>query len=191
MRHRLRALALLLLAAAAWSSATGAGAQTTTSVTLRLVAQSAWNGPTRPLEISLSATNDSSLPLTSLAVVLSIWTPARSRSVYDLSLKSDVTTVLLSQPFPQKGVLEPGQTRTFAIREPLSGLGATDNALYPVRLQLLSANTPVGAIRTPMIFLIQHPKVPLNLTWTWVLSDPLQFRPDGTFEPGPIENDIA
>src|SRR5437870_7290663 len=130
MGRRLGALALLLLAATAWSSGTGARAQTAPTVTLRLVGQSVWNGPTRPLDISFSATNDSPLPLTSLAVVLSIWTPARSRSVYDLSLKSDVTTVLLSQPFPQKGVLEPGQTRTLAIREPLSGLGATDNALY-------------------------------------------------------------
>jgi hypothetical protein len=42
-----------------------------------------------------------------------------------------------------------------------------------------------------MVFLTESPRVPLNLAWTWVLSVPLQERPDGVLLPGPIEADIA
>jgi len=182
-------LALLLLTAAA--AAPSASAQTAPTVSLRLLAESTWTGPTRPLVLSFSATNGSTVAVGTLSVVLSIWAPARSRSLYDLSLKEDATTVLLSLPFPLSGTLLPGQTRTFSLRQRLDLLGASDNALYPVKVQLLSADTPVATLRTPMIFLIEPPKVPLNLTWTWVLSDPLQLEPDGSFGPGPIEQDIA
>ena len=78
-----------------------------------------------------------------------------------------------------------------SLRQHLDLLHATDNALYPIKAQLLSADVPVATLRTPMIFLIETPQVPLNLTWTWVLSDPIQLEPDGSFGPGPIELDIA
>ena len=179
---------LLLTAAPVIPSAQG---QTAPAVTLRLLAESTWTGPTRPLVLAFSATNESTVAVGTLSVVLSIWAPTRSRSAYELSLKEDATTVLLSQPFPQSGSLLPGQTRTFALRQHLDLLHATDNALYPIKAQLLSADVPVATLRTPMIFLIETPQVPLNLTWTWVLSDPMQLEPDGSFGPGPIEPDIA
>src|SRR5262249_27472907 len=103
----------------------------------------------------------------------------------------DATTVLLSQPFLQSGTLLPGQTRIFTLRQRLDLLSARDNALYPVKVQLLSADVPVATLRTPMIFLIEPPQVPLNLAWTWVLSDPAQVEPDGSLGAGPIEQDIA
>src|SRR5919198_5788851 len=42
-----------------------------------------------------------------------------------------------------------------------------------------------------MVFLAEHPETPLPLAWTWVLSQPLQFGPDGVFDPGPLEAAIA
>src|SRR5438552_253448 len=181
-------IALLLLTAA---PVIPSQAQTAPVVTLRLLAESTWTGPTRPLVLSFSATNESTTAIETMSVVLSIWAPTRSRSAYELSLKEDATAVLLSQPFPQSGSLLPGQTRTFTLRQRLDLLHASDNALYPIKAQLLSADVPVATLRTPMIFLIETPQVPLNLTWTWVLSDPMQLEPDGSFGPGPIELDIA
>src|SRR5262249_47313203 len=138
------ALSLPLLLLSVAPTMPSAEAQTAPTVMLRLLSETSWTGPTRPLVLSFSATNQSTVAVGTLSVVLSIWAPARSRSVYDLSLKEDATTVLLSQPFPQSGVLLPGQTRTFSLRQRLDLLNASDNALYPVKVQLLSADVPVA-----------------------------------------------
>jgi hypothetical protein len=164
----------------------------TVPVTLRLVDQTPWNGPKRPLVLTFSATNEGTSPLTSLLVALTIEAPARSRSVYDLSLTQDATASLLGAPFVERGALRPGVTRRFTVTERLDALAAFgQDAIYPLRVQLLSEDLLVGTLRTPMIFLTERPKVPLNLTWTWVLDEPIQYLPNGVFHPGPIEADIA
>jgi hypothetical protein len=159
---------------------------------LRLVSQSPWNDASRPLELSVSATNESTSPLESLKVVLIIHAPARSRSVYELSLTSDATSVLLAYPFPQEGVLDPGESREFSITQPLDVLqGLGESVIYPLSVELTSSDVPLATLRSPLIFLVEPPEVPLNLAWTWVLSAPIQFRPDGVFLPGTLEMDIA
>src|SRR5438093_10648578 len=89
--------------------------QTAPAVTLVLRAQSAWNGVDHPLELDFEATNASTTALDQLSVELSVEAPARSRSLYELSLSSDATPPILAFPFPQPGTLRPGQTRTFGI----------------------------------------------------------------------------
>src|SRR2546422_542297 len=81
----------------------------------------------------------------------------------------------------------PGQAQAFITRhEPLDLLvRRNETVIYPLRVELHSLDVPIGELRTPLIFLSERPKVPLNLAWTWVLSDPLQYGPDGTFGPGP------
>jgi hypothetical protein len=185
-----RASALFVLAGVLWSVAPAASAQETPAATLTLVSQSIWNDPTRPLDITVRATNASTRVLGSLSFVLSIGTPATSRSVYELSLHADPTISFISNPFPQSGALQVGESRTFRLRQGLDQVPTTDNGLYPVRIQLLSADLPVGILRTPMVFLVEKPQIPLSLNTTWVLSDPIQYGPDGTFYSGPVETDI-
>src|SRR5207247_2612143 len=82
--------------------------------------------------------------------------------------------------FPQEGVIEPGASRGFTVKQRLIGLPLfTDSGLYPLRVQLLSEERVVATLRTPMIYLIEPPVTPLHLAWTWVLSEPLQLAPDG------------
>jgi hypothetical protein len=77
------------------------------------------------------------------------------------------------------------------VHQPLNGIsGFGDNGVYPLKLQLLSADVPIATLRAPMIFLIELPRVPLNFAWTWCLSAPLAFGPDGTFLPGSLEADV-
>jgi hypothetical protein len=167
-------------------------AQAPPAVTMRVVSQSPWNDGTHPLVLSVRATNESEETLDSLKVVLIIHAPARSRSLYELSLAGDATSVLLAYPFAQEGALEPGQTRTFKVSQALEVLQALgETAIYPLTVELTSVDTPVGTLRSPLIFLAERPEVPLNLAWTWVLSAPIQYRPDGVFLPGPLEADIA
>jgi uncharacterized protein DUF6049 len=185
-------IAFLLVLSGAFE-ATPAQAQGPPSVVMRLLSQSAWTGQRRPLELSFQATNNSSLMLGELSVDVVVLAPARSRSLYQVSLTKDVTSVITGYPFSQRGTLLPGQTQTFAIEQrDLSLLVQRDeSALYPLRVELRSQDVPVGVLRTPMVFLIEHPEVPLNLASTWVLSEPLQYDPNGIFRPGTIEGDIA
>jgi hypothetical protein len=191
MRRSLGALAVSLILTGAWFPSPPALAQEQSTVQIRLVSQSAWNGPRRPLQLSFQATNGGDASLADLSVVLSIEVPARSRSEYALSLRQD-TTLLSASLFPQGGVLLPGQTRTFSVRQTLDVLTLRgESVLYPLKVQLLSRDIPVGALRTPMVFLVEQPKVPLDLQWTWIFSAPLQYRPDGVFLAGALESDVS
>ncbi|HEX2070003.1 MAG TPA: hypothetical protein VHH54_07365, partial [Actinomycetota bacterium] len=137
------------------------------TVTMQLISQSNWTGPGRPLALAIRATNTSDQVMEGLSVVLSIHSPARSRSVYELSLRADATSLLSASLFPQRGVLDPGQTRTFRLRQALGELASRqEDAVYPLKVQLLSGDSPVGELRTPMIFLFERPRVPLRLAWT-------------------------
>lgn len=160
---------------------------------MRLAAQSAWNATDKPLTFAVRVTNDSAATLTDLSVVLQMFSAARSRSVYELSLHADTTSNFFTFSFPQTGELASGGTRTFRVRQNLAGIPALggESALYPLRIDLRSGDETIASVRTPMIFLSEPPKVPLNLAWAWVLSDPLQVGPDGILQPGPVEADIA
>jgi hypothetical protein len=166
--------------------------QTPPAVTMRLISQSPWNDADHSLAIAFEATNESETSLESLKVVLIIHAPARSRSLYELSLTQDATSVLAAYPYPEDGSLEPGESRTFDVVQPLDVLQALgESVIYPLQIQLTSEDAPVGTIRSPLIFLSEHPQVPLNLAWTWVLSAPIEYRPDGVFLNGTLEADIA
>jgi hypothetical protein len=191
MRRFLGALAVPLILTGAWLPSPPALAQDQPTVQMRLVAQSPWNGPRKPLQLTFEATNRGDASLDDLSVVLSIEVPARSRSEFALSLRED-TTLLSASLFSQKGVLPAGRTRMFSLRQTLEVLTLRgESVLYPLKIQLLSRDVPVGALRTPMIFLAERPEVPLDLQWTWVFSAPLQYRPDGVFLPGPSESDVT
>jgi uncharacterized protein DUF6049 len=166
-------------------------AQAEATVSLRLVSESSWTGVNRPLQITVQASNATTAPIGELSVELSIETPAISRSAYEISLTTD-TQLLVAYPFPQTGTLDPGASRTFTIEQPVELLASRGvSALYPLKVELRSQDVTVATLRSPMVFLIERPEVPLNLAWTWVLSEPLQYGPDGTFLPGTIEADIA
>jgi hypothetical protein len=188
----MRALAFSVCAGALCSVSLPAAAQTGPSAVLRLVSQPPSNGPRQPLALTFSATNTSEGPVANLSVELIISLPARNRTAYELSLHSDATGTLFAISFPQAGTLQPGQTRMFSIRQKLDMLTArNESIIYPLSIVLRSQDVQIGILRTPLIFLSEHPKVPLNLAWTWTLWEPLQYGPDGTFEQGPIEADIA
>jgi hypothetical protein len=185
-------LAVSLFGPATLLAAPHALGQEPVTVTLQLLSQSNWNGPGRPLALAIRATNTSDQVMEGLSVVLSIHSPARSRSVYELALREDATSLLSASLFPQRGELNPGQTRTFRLRQALGDLASRqEDAVYPLKVQLLSGDTPVSELRTPMIFLAERPRVPLRLAWTWVLSAPLQYRPDGTFVSTELEQELA
>lgn len=193
MRTRPVLLAVALLAAAMFAGGSRpAAAQDVPLATVSLISQSVWNDPTKPLKITVDVTNRSEAVMDRLSLVLVIHAPARARSIYELSLRADPTPPIFALPFPRRGEILPGEVRRFTLKQPLDVLAARgESALYPVKLQVLSDDTPVAEIRTPLIFLIEEVEVPLDLAWTWELSAPIQYLPNGTFLAGSLEDDVA
>lgn len=72
-----------------------------------------------------------------------------------------------------------------------TGLSTTQSLIYPLKVDLRSGFTSLAAIRTPVIFLVRKPLAPLNLAWTFVLSAPVDFGPDGVFQSTALESAIA
>src|SRR5262245_14874937 len=109
-------------------------AQEAPAAQLRLLSQSAWNGPDRPLKFRFEATNVSGTALGDLSVVITIFAPPVSRTAYSASLAGDATSPIFVYPFAQPGVLLPGQAREYQIKQALdipTARGVT--AIYPLK----------------------------------------------------------
>ena len=189
MRRRILPL-VLLVAVAQWPTPAPAGQEL--GVTLALIEQSPWTGPRVPLRMVVRATNSSPRSLDLLSLALTIRAPARSRSVYELSLRAAATSAIFTYSFSHSGTLDPGQTRDFDLTQGLGPLTArNESALYPLEVELRSNDVPVATLRSPMVFLIEEVKVRLNLSWTWILSAPVSYGPDGRFVGSELEESIA
>ena len=67
------------------------------------------------------------------------------------------------------------------------GIDPEQSGVYPVKLDLRSGIASVAELRTPAIFLVREPEIPLGLSWTFVLAHPIVFAPDGTFTDPSLE----
>jgi hypothetical protein len=163
-------------------------------VTMVLLSQSAWNSATKPLTVKVLVRNGEAVPLTDVALTLTIGFPARSRTTYEESLVGDPTGQLFTTSFFARGSIPARHARVFTIRQPLNAVPgiSPDSLLYPLRVELRAQDVLKATLRTPMILLDPAANFPrFGLGWTFALSDPLQVGPDGIFQPGPIEADIA
>ena len=93
----------------------------------------------------------------------------------------------------QEGSLDPGQTRTFEISFDVLAFGVAPGAslIYPMSVDLRSADVVVAELRTPLLFSFQKPLRPLAFTWLVELAPPIAFAPDGAFADDTMERDIA
>ena len=176
---------------------------------LTLLSQTTWNCPTatedlvpgqttwsclagRELTVRFRAQNLGTVPLDELAVGITLYSRVLSRSAYEASLSTDPSLALEAQTLPREGAIEPGQTRDFEVSMSLDqGIDPDQSGVYPLKVDLRSGITSVAAVRTPAIFLVRDPEIPLGLSWTLVLSHPISFAPDGTFTDPSLEIALA
>lgn len=180
---------LALLAPAAPAAAQEAG-----PVTLTLARQTPWVGPKEPVfQVEVRARNDGDVPLGDLSVALVVSDAVRSRTAFDASLTTDPTLEIAIASRPLLGSLQPGQTRPFAIEIGLRGLADRfgQSLVFPVRVELRSADAPVGVLRSAVVFVYERPGTPLRLSWWWILEHPIAFSPDGRFESTSLERSLA
>ena len=187
------------------SPAPSATAQESPSVLLTLLSQPSWNCPTatadlapgqttwscppgRDLVVRFRAQNLGTTPLDELAIGVTLYSRVLTRSAYEASLASDPSIVIDGGTLPREGPIAPGQTRDFEVSLTLGpGIDTDHSGVYPLKIDLRSGIGSVAALRTPVIFLVREPEIPLGLSWTFVLSHPITFTPDGTFSDPSLE----
>jgi len=162
---------------------------------LRLVHQTPWNDPRHTkLDLTVRAINHTDTPLDSLSIAVIVFTHVGSRSEYELSLRADTGEPVIANTPSESGSIAPGRSRTFQL--PPTHLGDLAqfgvSAIYPMRVDLRSHDQTVATLRSPVIFL-ENPKplVPIDLTWTFVLSAPILYEPDGTFRAAWLQREVA
>jgi hypothetical protein len=165
-------------------------------VRLRLLEQTPWNGPERPmLELRFRATNEGATPLGRLTIGVVLFGRVLSRSAYEASLVADPipAVVVEAETYAREGPLEPGASRVFELAVPIDapGIDATSSGVYPLKVELRVEGTPVAAIRTPVVYLVREPEQPLSLSWTFVLDHPIAFGPDGVFTSTALQDELA
>ena len=213
-RPTMRRLSPLALAIPIWlvfvlGAAVPASAQETPSATLTLLSQTSWNCPNaadlqqpappglscptgRELVIRFRAENTGAAPLDELAIGITLYSRILSRSAYEGSLTTDPAVALKAVTLTREGAIQPGEIRDFEVSIMLdTGLDPDHSGVYPVKVDLRSGVTSVAAIRTPAIFLVREPEIPLTLSWTFVLSHPITFAPNGTFTDPSLETSLA
>jgi hypothetical protein len=181
--RRLAPLVLLVLLALI-PLAPGSSAQEPAPVRLTLLSQTAWNSTSqRVLDLRFRAENLGETPLPELAIGVTLYARVLTRSAYEQSLSTDPLVVIDAETLAREGAIAPGATRDFEVSFALDspGLDPDQSGVYPLKVEVRSGAVPLGAIRTPAIFLVREPEIPLDLTWTFVLHHPISFGPDGTF----------
>ncbi|HET7236004.1 MAG TPA: DUF6049 family protein [Actinomycetota bacterium] len=176
--------------------APGSSAQEPPSVRLTLLSQTPWNttAETEPvLDVRFRAENTGDTELTELSLGVTLYSRVITRSAYEASLVADPLIVIDAETLPREGSLQPGAIRDFEVSFALDspGLDQDQSGVYPLKVDLRSAELSLGALRTPVIFLVREPEVPLALSWTIVLDHPISFGPDGTFVDDSLEVALA
>jgi hypothetical protein len=193
------ALTFLALLGVLLAPAPTVSAQEPAVVRLTLLEQTPWNSAfdetnARELFIRFRAENLGSVSIDDLAIGVTLYGRVLSRTALEESLLADPLLALKAETRPREGTIEPGQTRDFELTFLLdgpAGLDADDSGVYPLKIDLRSGFTSLGAIRTPVVFLVRQPVEPLRLSWTFVLHHPIQFGPGGEFVSNELESALA
>jgi Family of unknown function (DUF6049) len=188
----MRRLLAVVVAVSGALSVTPAGAQEEPAVRIVLVDQSPFATPEDPFEVEVRATNPSAAPYENLSLAVTVWSAARTRSDFAQVLESGPFSALGVKVFPLRGTLGPGATRSFEAEwERLAFLLArAENALYPVTVELRSADARLAEIRSTLVYVVEAPLAPLDVAACFVIDAPVRVRADGALLDTEIEEQI-
>ncbi|MGH2737951.1 MAG: DUF6049 family protein [Actinomycetota bacterium] len=188
----MRRLLALAAAASATLAVAPAAAQEEPAVRLLLVDQTPFATAENPFEVEVRAINPSTTPFEDLSLAVTVWSAARTRSDYAQMLDAGPISPLGIKVFPLRGALAPGATRSFEAEwERLAFLvERTENALYPVTVELRSADARLAEIRSALVFVMDPPLAPLDVAACFVLDAPVRIRADGALLDTEIEEQI-
>jgi hypothetical protein len=186
-------LALLGIVTALALPSPSASAQEEPQVTLSLLSLTPWNSSYDPehgrdVVVRFRAENEGASAVDDLSIGVALYGRAISRSAYEASLTTDPAVIIDAATFGREDTLEPGVPREFEVSLTLdSGIDPDDSGVYPLKVELRSGFTSLAAIRSAVVFLVREPEIPLSLSWTFVLQQPIVLGPDGTFTSTALE----
>jgi uncharacterized protein DUF6049 len=154
----------------------------TPEVTLRLLHQTRWNDPDHTLvKVEVRAANHSDQTLRDLSIFLGVNTATGSRTEYEQSLTQPTGYPIIGNTIVEPGALVPGARVTYKLTQDVTTLANNGGSgIYPMTVELRSHNVPVATLRSPVIFLAKNPPLtPLDLSWSFLLSAPITYGPDG------------
>jgi hypothetical protein len=161
-------------------------------VRLVLLQQTPSATPTGPFQIRVGAVNESPTGYRDLQLTVAVYSAIGSRSEYEQTLTAGSVSPVAARPRAVRGALEPGEGRSFPpIELDLDDL--TVNALHPVTVELRADGgvTPLAVLRTSVVFIATPPEVPLNVSVSFVIDEPIRVRPDGVLLDDSLERTMA
>ncbi|MGH2692149.1 MAG: hypothetical protein ACRDHM_06565, partial [Actinomycetota bacterium] len=184
-----RAVTLLALLAV---MPTTAGAQEEGDVRLVLLQQTPSATPERPFQIRVGALNESPAIYEDLQLTVAVYSATGSRSEYEQTLTTGSVSPQAAETRSVRGSIASGEGRSFPpIELPLTGFAV--NALHPVTVELRADGgvTPLAVLRTSVVFVATTPEVPLNVSVSFVIDQPIRLRPDGVLLDDTLERSLA
>jgi hypothetical protein len=146
------------------------------------------------VDVAITATNTGDTAIEDLSLGLVLAPAVDTRGDYERSMDPAVpVTTLFGVTRPQEGSIAAGKSRTFETAIDLTEFKITrdESHIYPLSIDVRSADVPVAELRTPVLFFFQPPIRPLAFTWTVEMAPPITFGPDGVFADDSIEREVA
>ena len=169
-----------------------AEAQEPEGVRLVLLQQTPSATSDTPFQIRVGAFNDSPTLYEELQLTVAVYSAVGSRSAYEQTLTTGSFSPQAAETRSVQGSLPPGEGRSFQpIELPLTDFSL--NALHPVTVELRAEGgaTPLAILRSSVVFVATAPEVPLNVSVSFVIDEPVRMRPDGVFLDDTLERSLA
>jgi hypothetical protein len=180
------ALSLLsILWAIVWI-APPAHAQGEQDATIRLLKQTAYTTPERPLiSLTIRISNVADVTIPDAVVGWRLGPKVLSRVQYETALAEGPPFAAAADTVFRAGDLEPGEATDVAIKIDTSETGAIedDSGVYPLQIELRSGDSDelTASMTTAVIHIFQDPpQKPVLFSWWTEVSTPIAFGPNGT-----------
>jgi len=166
-----------------------ARAQEAPKAVIRLIGQTAWTTPEKPLlRVTLRITNEGGSTITEPVVGWTLGPKVTSRVQYETALGEGPAFPASAETVPVLADLAPGSSKDVKIRIDTSetgGIAQDDSGVYPLQLEVRSQDQRIAAITTAAIHIFQTPRKPVLFSWWTEVATPVAFGPHGTLiDPG-------
>ena len=187
---------ILTILAIAWVAAPlPARAQGTdpSTATIRLLSQTAWTTPERPMVRLDVRIHVGDLAIPDAVVDWRLGPKVISRVQYETALVDGPSFSAAADTVHRAGDLEPGASIDVTVRIDTSQTGAIedDSGVYPLQIELRSGDELVATMTTALIHIFQDPVKPLLFSWWTEIATPIAFGPDGRLIDRGFETTLA
>ena len=162
--------------------------------TIRLLAQTSWTTPDRPLiRITVRITNGSDATITDPVVGWQLGRKVESRLDYETALVDGPESIAAADTVVLPDDLPAGASTDVTVKIDTAETGAIedDSLVYPLQLELRSGDHIAGSITTAVIHIVRPPLKRVWFSWWTEIATPIAFGPDGTLIDAGFESTLA